>query len=142
MQNDICKAFYKKLPMNNKFTDNFMAKTKRKTKKTGKDTIFKMLMRLVVMLGEARQMIKDAEDMGGLEFVFESKLTPTNQDDAAVAPHRDNHSANAYKAISKRQVDPESSGLSWATNFCHTCGKKGHNRYECQNHMNPHLVAV
>ena len=29
MQNDICKAFYKKLPKNNKFTDNFMAKTKR-----------------------------------------------------------------------------------------------------------------
>ena len=90
------------------------------------------------MLGEARLMIKDAEDMGGLDFVFESKLTPTDQDDAEVAPHRDNHSANAYKAISKRQVDPESSGLSRATNFCHTCGKKGHNRYECQNHMNPH----
>ena len=32
MQNDICKVFYKKLPKNNKFTDNFMAKTKRKTK--------------------------------------------------------------------------------------------------------------
>lgn len=71
MQNDICKAFYKKLPKNNEFTDNFMAKTKRKTKKPGKDTIFKMLTRLVVMLGEARQMIKDAEDMGGLDFVFE-----------------------------------------------------------------------
>ena len=90
------------------------------------------------MLGEARQMIKDAEDMGGLDIVFESKLTPTDQDYAEVVPHRDNHSANAYKAISKRQVDPESSGLSRATNFCHTCGKKEHNRYECQNHMNPH----
>ena len=77
MQNDICKAFYKKLPKNNKFTDSFMAKTKRKTKETGKDTISKMRTRLVVMLGEARQMIKDAEDMGGLDFVFESKLTPT-----------------------------------------------------------------
>ena len=56
-------------------------------------------------------MIKDAEDMGGLDFVFKSKLTPTDQDDAEVAPHRDSHSANAYKAISKHQVDPESSHL-------------------------------
>ena len=138
IQNDICKAFYKKLPKNNKFTDNFMAKTKQKTKGTKKDTIVKMLTRLVVMLGEARQMIKDAEDMGGLDFVFESKLTLTDQEDSEVAPHRDNHSANNYKAITKRQVDPESSGLSRATNFCHTCGKKGHNRYECPNFMNPH----
>ena len=29
-------------------------------------------------------MIKDAEDMGGLDFVFESKLTPTDQDDVEV----------------------------------------------------------
>ena len=79
-----------------------------------------MLTCLVVMLGEARQMIKNAEDMGGLDFVFESKLTPTNQDDAEVAPYCDSHSANAYKAIPKRQVDPESSGISRATNFCHT----------------------
>ena len=124
MQNDICKAFYKKLPKNNKFTDNFMAKTKRKTKKTGNDTIFKMLTRLVFMLGEAHQMIKDAEEMGGLDFVVESKLTPTDQDDAEVAPHRDSHSANAYKAVALlglRATEAGSKG-AWTKGRC--CGAK------------------
>ena len=84
-QHDICKLFYKKLPPDNKFADNFMAITNERSKKKGKklDNIQSMLNRLSVCLGDSRRTVEDGQNMGGINYTFLTKLTP---DETSVGP--------------------------------------------------------
>ena len=57
-------------------------------------------------------------------------------------PEADTH-APPYKAIAKRQPDvPRYPGLDRNTKMCHTCGRSGHNRYNCRFHMNEHCNST
>ena len=70
--------------------------------------------------------------MGGLRYDFETKITPDTLSSSNIM-----QLSASYRTISKRESDAFP-GLSKTVGTCHTCGRAGHNRYDCRNFMNPH----
>ena len=137
-QNDICKIFYKKLPQDNKFTEIFMERTKARANTGKKDNIQKMLSRLNLILAYCRNIVISAKHMGGHSFTYktdEETSSSSSSSSTAVTnvpkvPYQD-------KPIAKRLPDT-TPGTDRNVNLCHTCGRPGHNRFNCSFHMNPH----
>jgi hypothetical protein len=138
-EHELCKAFYKKLPEGNKFTENFNNATKTETANKKKDTIKAMYKRLGRCLRDGRRTVEDADKMGGKNYTFITPLSPSASVTAGKSTGPPSTNAAPYKPIAKRQPDePFYPGLDRTIDFCHTCGRTGHNRYACRNHMNPH----
>ena len=131
----MCKIFYKKLHINNKFTDNFLAQAKKYIKGKKKDNIPDMIQRLNICLQKSRQTVEDAQNMGGLLYNFKTRLTLREQ---AETPPNEYVPQSKYKSMFSRSQDYEHNGLSRSANTCHTCGEVGHNRYTCTLFMNQH----
>ena len=72
-ENNICKAFYLKLPLKNMFGIRFMTATKEYLKVKKRDTMQAIFMRLSDHLAAARTCVNDAADMGNSEFEW---ITP------------------------------------------------------------------
>ena len=113
-QHEICKIIYKKLPLDNKFTDNFMNITKDKTRNNKKDSIPNMLCRMNLCLSEARQTVINASNMGGLRFDFETKITPDTLSSRNIT-----QLFASYRTIPKRDSDVFP-GLSKTVDTCQT----------------------
>ena len=154
---EICKAFYKKLSTSDAFGVKFAQITKDALKGKKKDTILGMYMRLSDHLAASRQFVNDAQDLGNSEYTWS---TPSEDPDArepkrlktalSSAPsnkvsfnHDEESPVAKSKPIAKRKPDhSEYPGMNRTTLLCHTCGKYGHNRYRCANHMNEHCDPV
>ena len=150
---EICKAFYKKLSTSDAFGLKFGQMTKDALKGKKKDTILGMYMRLSDHLAQSRQIVNDAQELGNSEYAW---TTPSEDQDArehkrlkpaiSSAPsqkvsfnHDEESPVAKSKPIAKRKPDTsEYPGMNRTTLLCHTCGKYGHNRYRCANHMNEH----
>ena len=104
-----------------------MAITNERSKKKGKrlDNIQSMLVRLNVCLGDSRRTVEDGQNMGGINYTFETKLTA---DEMSVGPEKD-QPPTTYKSITK--VGPEKfPGTSRLATICHTCGMTNHKLHE------------
>ena len=155
-ENEICKAFYKKLPQKNMFGIRFMEATKEYLKTKKRDTIQAMFMRLSDHLSAARTCVMDAADMGNSKYKWTTPDSPSSDDSkrqktsppyatAAASSHAVTFQTEREpqvvknKPIAKRQPDvSEYPGMDRKTLQCHTCGRHGHNRYSCRNFMNEH----
>ena len=152
-ENEICKAFYKKLSDKDAFGIKFHEATKIALKGKKKDTIAAMYMRLSDHLSTSRQCVNDAFDLGNNKHKWSTPIDDPHAREAkrqriisspgpsnSVSFQRDEEPPKAaYKPIAKRQPEvPEYPGMDRITLQCHTCGRYGHNRYSCHHHMNAH----
>ena len=113
-------------------------------------------MRLSDHLNTARQCVNDAAELGNSRYRWTTPDIPTTEEGnrqrcslSNASYFSNTHAVEfrkkadrrgvAYKAIAKRQPDiPRYPGLDRNTKSCHTCGRSGHNHYNCRLHMNPH----
>ena len=76
-ENEICKAFYKKLPAENALGMKSLETTKTSIKKTKRDTIQDMYMRLSDHLNIARQCVNNAVELGNSRYRWTTPDSPT-----------------------------------------------------------------